>query len=412
MSQTILLQKVPLLSSLPHKELDFLATTLQVVQLAPGEVLFREGEPGKCLYIVREGRLQVLLALGASDEKEIASLGPGEVIGEMSLLIPNRARTASVRAAEASRLWTMTHIDFSALLTRHPQLAYAMVHTLTQRLDASNSAAFHDLQEKNRQLQQAYDELKAAQAQIIVKEKIEHELQVAAGIQASILPQELPRVSGYDFGACMVPARYVGGDFYDVFLLDRQRIGVVIGDVADKGVPSAIFMARAHALIMSEASHGGTPGEILRRANAHLIHLEGADLFVTVLLGILDLQTDLFSYARAGHELPLLLTADGKVCTLPRGVGQPVGIFDDLLLDENSMQMPSGGTLLLFTDGLTDGRNPAGKTFDFPRWRPAFAALAGYSAQQTCDRLLQALRKFQSRAPQEDDITLVAIHRS
>jgi phosphoserine phosphatase RsbU/P len=375
-------------------------------------VLFREGEPGESLYIILEGQLAVLLALGTSDERQLAVFGPGEFIGEMSLLIPGRARTASVRATRTSRLWKMTHADFDGLLVRQPKLAYTIVQSLTKRLDTTTTLSFHDLQEKNRQLQQAYDELKAAQAQIIEKERLEHELQVAAQIQVSILPQELPVVPGYAFGATMHPARMVGGDFYDIFTLESQRIGLVVGDVSDKGIPSAIFMARSHALIMAEALHGGTPGEILRRVNSHLIKLGQSDQFVTVLLGILDCATGKFDFARAGHELPMLLDASGAVQTLPHATGQAIGIFEELQLDENTISLPHGGTLLVFTDGLTDCRDPQGQSFGYARVQSVLSGLAGQSGQQVCDALRAALTEYQSGSAQDDDVTLVAIHCS
>jgi sigma-B regulation protein RsbU (phosphoserine phosphatase) len=412
MAQTILFKKIPLLSDLPRNEVDYLASTLEVVDLGPGEVLFREGEPGESLFIILEGKLAVLLAIGTPDERQLAVFGPGEFIGEMSLLIPGRNRTASVRAAEKTKLWKMTHVDFDGLLVRQPRLAYTIVQTLTKRLDTTTTLSFRDLQEKNRQLQQAYDELKEAQQQIIEKERMEHELQVGADIQMSILPQDLPEVPGFTFGALMEPARMVGGDFYDIFSLDDSHVGLVVGDVSDKGVPSAIFMARTHALIMSEALHGGSPAGILRRVNAHLIKLGQSDQFVTVLLGILDCSNKKFDFARAGHELPLLMDVNGNVKTLPHATGQALGMLDDLELDENTISLPSGETLLVFTDGLTDCRNPQGEVFGHERVSAALAGLKGEDGQQVCNEIREMLASYQSDAAQDDDITLLAVHSS
>lgn len=185
------------------------------------------------------------------------------------------------------------------------KLRYEQKLKLEDEFDNSENER-RELTEKNRQLQQAFDERKAAEQQLrIEKERLERELKVAADIQMSILPDKLPMHEHFDFGGRILPARQVGGDFYDVFVLDKDKIGVLIGDVADKGVPSAIFMARAHALIIAEADRATSPGEVLRMANKHLIRLEKSTQFVTALYGVLDTNTGEFSYARAGHESPL-----------------------------------------------------------------------------------------------------------
>ena len=145
----------------------------------------------------------------------------------------------------------------------------------------------------------------------------------------------------------------MGGDLYDVFLLKDEKVGVVIGDVADKGVPSAIFMARAHALIMAEADMGLTAGEVMRVVNRHITRLQKSTQFVTVLYGILDLKTREFSYARAGHEPPLLLHPDGTVERIPHSSGMALGLWDAITLDERTLILPQGSTFLLFTDGTT-----------------------------------------------------------
>jgi sigma-B regulation protein RsbU (phosphoserine phosphatase) len=307
-------------------------------------------------------------------------------------------------------LWVMTRADFDGLLHRHPGLAYNIGKVLSERLAEFDTAAFRDLVEKNRQLQKAYDELKAAQEQLIEKERLQRELQLAAGIQVSILPHSLPAVAGFEFGAHMDAARVVGGDFYDVFPLDDHRTGVLIGDVAGKGVPSAIFMARTHALITSEALRGGTPGAVLRHVNEYLTRLEQMDLFVTVIYGILDCRTGGFAYARAGHEIPLRLNAGGKVTELPYNPGMPIGVMPEFELDEQSLTLVPGDTLLLFTDGMCDCRNPQGQDFSRERLVSVLGNQAGIPAQAACDALIKTLLAYRAGADQDDDVTLVAIH--
>ncbi len=406
-----ILAQIPFFSSLPRGELLYLSSALKVHTYPAGHILFREGEPGETFYVVIDGSLEVVLGLETPDEKVLATLGAGEYIGEMSLLMPGGLRSASVRVKHDARLWGMTGDDFESLLVRQPHLVNTVIRVLGQRLSRTNYDAYNDLLQKNRELQRAYDDLKAAQQQIIEKERLEKELQLAAEIQLSILPRQLPARRGFDFGAFVDPARAVGGDFYDIFDLDARTVGVLIGDVADKGAPSAIFMARVHALITSEALRGGAPADVLEIVNTYLTKREENDLFVTVIYGRLDCETGQFTYVRAGHELPLMLLPDAQVSALPKQGGMAIGVFDQIVLTEQKVTIPPGGALLLFTDGMVDCRNPQGQPFGRERLTQVFAGLRGLSAQQVSDSLHAHLLDYQQGAPQDDDVTVVVLHR-
>jgi serine phosphatase RsbU (regulator of sigma subunit) len=405
-----ILAQVPLFKDLSEEELDHLAGMLRVRELPPDTLLFSEGDVGDRFYTVIYGEVEVIKALGTAEEWMLGIRGPGEFIGELSLLNRNGLRTASVRSVGETALWEMTLAEFDELLYRHPQMSFEVVRVLSNRLIEGENATILDLREKNHQLSQAYQELKEAQAQLIEKEKLELELQLAYHIQMSILPQELPRLPCFDFGARVVPARAVGGDFFGVIPLAADKAAIFVGDVSDKGVPSAIFMARTHALLSAEAHRRATPAQVLKRVNQLLTEIGSAPLYVTVLYGLLDCRNGQFSYARAGHELPLIADAAGGVRLVSWNEGQLLGVIDDPQIDEEQVVIPSGGTLLLYTDGILDGRNPRGEPFGVKRLVAQLAKLVGSGAQATCDQLMQALLAYQAGFPQEDDITLLAIH--
>jgi phosphoserine phosphatase RsbU/P len=405
-----LLSRIPFFTDLPDNDLEKLLSELEVVNLKSGEILFHEGERGEHLYIVVSGELEILMGPGQENELILNMIQAGEYIGEMSLIQPDGLRTTSARAHGEVVLLSMSRSKFRELLSQHPELAKSMISVLSQRLVNTNVQTVRVLTEKNRQLQKAYDELKAAHEQLIEKERMERELKVAAEIQLSILPDVLPSHSNFDFGGRILPARQVGGDFYDVFELGDDKFGVLIGDVADKGVPSAIFMARAHALIIAEADTGMTPGDVLRKANTHITRLEKSTQFVTALYGVLDANTNEFKYARAGHEPPLLLDADGSVRRLPYEPGMALGLWENIALDENSFTMPKGSLLVMYTDGMTDCRDPKGEPFGLDRLKNTLTGLQGYMAQLACDQLFETLMSYQNGSKQDDDVTLLAVH--
>jgi len=403
------ISQVPLFSSLPSSEIEFLAEALKPVTVEPGVVFIGEGEPGDKFYIITEGQVEIVKSLGATDEQMLGQRGPGDFFGEMSLLIPDGLRTASVRTCSPVQAMELSRADFDLLLERRPALACEMVRVLSLRLRHSDNVMIRDLTEKNQELAQAYQELKAAQAQLVEKEKLEHELSLARQIQKSILPFDLALLEGFDFGARMLPARAVGGDLYDFIQLDHDTVGISIGDVSDKGVPAAIFMALYCSLLRAEAPHAFSPAEYVSRVNQHLLNLNEARMFVTALYGLLNRKTCEFSYARAGHHTPILVDDCGEEASIQRDPGQLLGFFPEPELDVQTVVIKPGSTLLLYTDGMFEVWDDNDKILGENRLRGMVCANQGASAQGLCDLLIEELQAYQGEGAQFDDMTLVAV---
>ena len=403
------LRQVPLFASLPAGEIDLLAETLQPVALPMGGLLFEEGaRDGRC-FIVLEGEVDIIKSLGTPDERLLATRGPGSSLGEMSLFSQDHRRTASVRARSAAELLEMRREDLDGLLRRHPELAYSMLGTLSQRLEQSENHTVADLREKNRLLQLAYDELKTAQAQIIEKEKLERELEVARQIQLSILPRSLPQNGRFEFGARMIPMSAVGGDFYDVLQLENGSLAVAVGDVTGHGVPAALLMALTVTLLRAEARRIESPSEVLLAVNRELMQVNDTGYFVTALYGILHDSDGKFHYARAGHSVPLVLDAGRQPIEVGHGVGHPLGLFEEMLVDEASLDLDPGSLLLLYTDGVTEAVDAQGEFFGDERLLAALQSSNGTGPDQTCEAVWDALQAYQAGASQEDDVTLLAV---
>ncbi|MGA7874607.1 MAG: SpoIIE family protein phosphatase [Desulfoferrobacter sp.] len=404
------LEQIPLFSALEPEEIEYLTANTHRLELAPQSVLLRENDFGDRFYIILSGELEIVKALGKADQRVLSVRGPGHSIGEISLLEPGKLRTASVVARTRAELLEMTRDEFNTLLARQPSFAYELARYLSNCLCEANDATIRELREKNRQLAQAYQDLKEAQAQIIAKEKLERELQLAKEIQQSMLPLYLPRISGFDFGARMIPAKAVGGDFFDIINLDEGSLGIAVGDVSGKGVPAALYMAVTRSLLRAEAGRYASPREALLAVNLHLLEMCDSDMFVTVLYGVLDTRAGFFQYARAGHEVPLLVERNGNVSVLPRTHGQALGFIHQPALDEQKASLSSGDTLLIYSDGLTEATNSKGELFGPHRLKNAAVAHRSRSAQDICNILTETVMEYQGGAEQDDDMTLVAVH--
>ena len=404
-----LVKDLPLFSSLPDNEIDNLSEMLDHKSISEGTLLIREDDSQGGLFILLEGKVDIIKALGTPDERLLAVDEAISLIGEMSLFTDEGQHTASVRASTSLQILEMSRKDFDALLHRQTRLAYEMVRTLTSRLDDSEDLTIRDLRRKNRELQQAYDDLKDAQEQIIEKEKLERELEVARGIQSNILPSESPQRPGFKFGQKMVPMSQEGGDFYDLIPLGEDTLGIAVGDVSDHGVPAALFMAMTVTLLRAEAYRAPTPSEVLRNIDLQLRVMNDMDMFVTLLYGILNYETRTFTYARAGHTLPILLDPKGEIYTPERGPGQPIGLFPDFDIDENHLDIAPGTSLFLYTDGVTEAIDQHGELFGEERLEKILRTHRRVPPQDLCEKIFQALDTFREGDAQHDDVTVLML---
>lgn len=404
-----MLREIPFFDSVASKDLPDLMRSLELVRLDSGQVLFYENDPGDSFYIIVSGTLEILKAYGTAEERSLQHCGAGKFLGEMSMFNMDRCRSATVRAGTNATLLKMSHASFRTLLQNQPDLAFEVTRQLSLRLRDTDNAIIIDLQKKNRQLATAYAELKAAQMQIIEKEKLERELQVAREIQESILPHALPVIPGIDLGVVMQPARAVGGDLYDLIRLKDDHLGVVIGDVSDKGVPAAIFMALARSLLRAEASRMASPAVVLREVNRHLLDMNTAGLFITVIYGVLDCVKRQFTFVRAGHEIPFFFQRKGKEMLTAACHGQALGLFEDVVLEETRITLPPNSRIVLYTDGATDAVNPENERFGRERLQKSLCRHMELTAQDFCKALFQTITRFQSGAAQADDVVIMAI---
>ena len=241
------------------------------------------------------------------------------------------------------------------------------------------------------------------------RERIAQELRVARLIQQTLLPKTLPETPGYELAAHYRPAREVGGDFYDFVELDDGRLGLVVGDVTDKGVPAALVMATTRTMLRAAAGRFGSPGEVLERVNDVLYPDIPPNMFVTCLYAILDQETGRLHFANAGHDLPYMKHEDGTQELRARGM--PLGLMPGMAYEEREVVMKPGDSVLFYSDGLVEAHDPRREMFGFPRLQGFVGAHPGGAT--LVDFLLSELGRFTGENwEQEDDITLVTLQRS
>lgn len=251
--------------------------------------------------------------------------------------------------------------------------------------------------------------LKAVTAE---RERIGTELDLARNIQAHMLPSKFPPFpdkNEFEIYASMTPAKEVGGDFYDFFLIDEDHLGLVIADVSGKGVPAALFMMISKILINNLTMQGLSPAKVLEQTNEIICRNNEVDMFVTVWLGVLEISTGEIIAANAGHEYPIVKTANGDFELLKDKHGFVVGGMDGIHYKEYKIQLEKGGALFVYTDGVPEATNADNELFGTDRLLEALNKSKDRDSQTLLASVKSAVDVFVGEAEQFDDLTMLSI---
>ena len=310
---------------------------------------------------------------------------------------------------------------------RNPALRVIMVSAygdMKNIRQAMNNGAFDfatkpiDMDDLNLTIEKAIEQIKfvhESQKEHTQLESLKKDLTTAKDIQQYILPSVFPPFpedsDKMDIFASMEAAKDIGGDFYDFFRIDDDRIALVIADVCGKGIPAALFMAVSRTMIRSKGMQCDSASDCLRESNRLLAGYSVDCMFVTVFYAIYNTKTGVVTYCNAGHNSPHLLRADGTIEELPRATNMIVGAFEGIDYKEDTLQLEHGDTLVMFTDGVTEAMNNAYKEFGTGRLDDVLRGLSDKSSQQIVEAVKAGVKEFADGAEQSDDITMLVLKR-
>ncbi|HEX7400747.1 MAG TPA: PP2C family protein-serine/threonine phosphatase, partial [candidate division Zixibacteria bacterium] len=240
---------------------------------------------------------------------------------------------------------------------------------------------------------------------------LEEDLRTARSIQQSLLPKGNPKIPGIELVGLSMPAKEVGGDYYDFIPIDEAHWGIAIADVSGKGTPAALLMSNLQACLRGQAVINRSVKDTVTKANIMLSRFMDPGKFITLFYGILNLEDKTFTYTNAGHNYPFLLDKEGKVRMLEKG-GMVLGILKDAVYEEETVQLEPESLLLMFTDGITEAVNAEEEMFEEKRLLALLQNNSSFSAQQLSDKIVDEVLQFCGSTPQADDITLVLMKTS
>ncbi len=390
-------------------EVNALCQVADIKTYPPGTTLVNEGQVEHTFYIVAEGQVAITKRLGDNEAQVLAMRHAGEFFGEMAL-IEHKPRTASITSLVETTVLEISEDDFQRLLGANPNMAMAMIQRFVANVRAVNDASVNDLTRKNDELRKAYEDLKAAQVEIVKKEKLEREMEIAAEVQRSLLPSKFPDIPGYTFAGRNVPARHVGGDLYDVLKIDDEHVGVLMADVSDKSVHAALFMAVTRALFIANVRQSLSPETVTMAVHQGIMEVSSNDeMFVTVFYGVLHLPTGNLKYVRAGQDKPLLFRKSFPLPMALEAEGRFVGMWPDLVLEEKQIQLQPGDLLIAYSDGVPDAVNEADEPYTAERLITLVGRHRSEPAPAVCQSVFDDVFAFRGKAAAFDDITVLVV---
>jgi len=391
------LRRCDFFANLAQPTLERLARLADLLEVPAATTLFEKGDAGTTMYFVLQGSIRL-----HHGDVVVGRLEAGEVFGEVAALSGEK-RTASVTAETDARMLVLEQQSIYSVLDAQPGGARSLIEALCAR--------------ERKIIDEKLE-------RVVANRVLERELEIGQRIQQYFLPDAIPQIDGWSMHGSLRPARKVAGDFFDFFIIPGwQQVGVVIGDVCDKGVGAALFMTLFRSLLRSgmlTRCAGGPeefrrdPAALLRHAlgstNDYVASTHGASsMFASVFLGLLDPETGHLHYINAGHEPPVVATGAGIRAQLGT-TGPVIGLFPQLEHQVQSVQLLPGEALFGYTDGATDAQNEAGLQFSEERLlAEACTALAG--ATNPLDQLFASVETFTGAAEQFDDVTMICIQR-
>ncbi len=272
-----------------------------------------------------------------------------------------------------------------------------------------------DLNDLEITIEKSLKEIETYKQALSLREKfiaLQQELEIATVIQTSILPKTFPPYPDrkeFDIYANMIPAKEVGGDLYDFFLIDKYRLGVIIGDVSGKGIASALLMAVSKTLLKATALKGMPADIILSEVNNILVDDSPSNMFVTVFYGVLDTRTGAFEYSNGGHNTPFLVSSNGEVNPVENVGGLILGAMKDIEYQSNVIMIKPGDSIFLYTDGITEAMNKNEEEFEENRLKKCLSGKINFTPRELIQNVFNEVRDFTNGIEQSDDITCLSV---